>query len=70
MNHQGSHKGHMWLIGAIAVGALLFGYGLGSALAVAVIACGLMFGAVIWFVSRAERQSQPDRAHRDDAHQH
>ena len=68
MNHQGSHKGHMWLIGAIAAGALLSGSGVGSALAFALIACAVMLGVFIWFVRRAEQP--PVRDHRDDVHQH
>lgn len=70
MNHQGSHKGHMWLIGAVAAGALLFGYGVGSALALAVIACAVMLGSIVWFVSRTEQQPQPDQVDRDNAHKH
>mgnify|MGYP001824798247 CR=1 FL=1 len=67
MNHAGSHHGHMWLIGAIAVGALLLGYGIGSALAVAAISCAVVLGAIIWFMRRTQ-QSQPERVDRDDAH--
>ena len=70
MNHQGSHHGHMWLIGAIAVGAVLLGYGIGSAVAVAVIACAVMLGSIVWFLRRTEKQLQPELVHRDDAHQH
>lgn len=69
MNHGGNHQGHMWLIGAIAVGALLLGYGIGSALAVAVIACGVMLGSIVWFMRRTQ-QPQPEKVHRDNAHRH
>ncbi len=69
MNHRGSHQGHMWLIGAIAVGALLLGYGIGSALTVAVIACAVMIGSIVWFMRRSQ-QPQPERIRRDDAHRH
>ena len=70
MNHEGSHQGHMWLIGAVALVALLAGYGLASALAVAVVACAVMLGSIIWYMRRSEVRPQRHDAHRDDRHRH
>lgn len=39
---------HMWLVGAGIVAALLLGWGVGWALAVAAIGCGAMLAAVFW----------------------
>ena len=70
MNHGGSHQGHMWLIGAVALVVLLAGYGIGSALAVAVIACAVMLGSIIWYVRRSEVRPQRHDAHRNAGHRH
>ena len=70
MNHRGSNQSHMWLIGAVALGALLLGYGVGSALAVALIACAVMLGSIVWFVRRAEQPARSQQAHRDDLQPH
>ena len=64
MNHRGIQHGHMWLIGALAIVVLLLGYGLGSALALAMIACAVMIGAIVWYLQRAGQP--PQQNHQDD----
>lgn len=49
MKHQGGgHQLHMWLIGTVAVAALLLGSSFGGALALAAAACGAMLLVVLW----------------------
>jgi hypothetical protein len=60
----------MWLIGAVVLGTLLLGYGVGSALTVALIACAVMIGSIFWFVRRAEQAPRPQQAHQDDLQPH
>ncbi len=66
MNHRGTQHGHMWLIGALAIVALLLGYGIGFALALAMIACAVMLGAIVWYLQRAEQPPQPQQNHQDE----
>ncbi len=71
MNHSRMHTGHMWLIAGVAVAAVLLGYSIGWAIAIALIGCGAMFVAVVWLLySDRDRQDRPGERHdtRDDAH--
>lgn len=52
---------HMWLLIAAVALALLFGWGLGWALALAVIGCGAMLAAVFW-IGRSSVRDVSDRA--------
>ncbi len=54
MKH-GTDSRHMWLLVAAVAVALLFGWSLGWALALAVIACGVMLAAVFW-IGRSSAQ--------------
>jgi len=70
MNHTGSHRGHMWLLGAIGVGALFAGFGVGAVLLFAVLACAAMFGGMLWFVRRSELRPQTETIRSDDVRLH
>ena len=52
---------HMWLLAAGVALALLFGWGLGWAVAFAVIGCGAMLAAVFW-IGRGSVQQGSGRA--------
>ena len=60
----------MVLIGAVVVAVLLLGYGVGSAVAVAVVACGVMLGAIFWFLRRSEQRAQTPDNSREDLPRH
>lgn len=60
MRHE-TGSWHMWLLVAAVVLALLFGWGLGWALALGVIGCGAMLAAVFW-IGRSSIQHVSDRA--------
>ncbi len=47
---------HMWLIGAGVLLALVLGWGIGWALALAAIGCGAMLAAVFWIGRSTARQ--------------
>jgi len=56
MKHTEGDQSHMWLIGGAVVAALLLGWGVGWALAIALVACGAMFAAVFWIGRSTARQ--------------
>lgn len=51
MNHSRLHTGHMWLIAGAAAAAILLGYGIGWAIAIALIGCGAMLVALVWLIN-------------------
>ena len=51
---------HMWLLVAAATAALILGWGLGWALALALIGCGAMVAAVFW-LGRSSAEQVTDR---------
>ncbi len=51
-----NHLGHMWIIGGGVAAVLLFGLSAGWALALALLACSFMLGAVFWIGRSSARQ--------------
>jgi len=69
MNHTKGHGSHMWVVGAIGAGALLMGSGLSAAIAVALIACAAMLGAIFWLMRRPQVTPQTEPSRYEDLNQ-
>lgn len=59
MKHE-TGSWHMWVLAGGAVAALLLGWGLGWALALAVVGCGAMLAAVFWIGRSSAQQISID----------